>query len=215
VKLLRLIQEKAYERVGSRLIRPADVRILAASSLGLESAVEKGEFRHDLYYRISVIPLFLPPLRDRKGDILLLADHFVAMYAGPAGAGTTRISTATINMLLAYHWPGNVRELENCIEGAVVLSDDGVVHGCHLPPTLQTPGGTEAGDTCSLKTCVDKLERDLIVDALKRCQGNISAASRQLGITARMTRYKIKNLDIDDPIHFKRGHSLDGVSDCA
>jgi Nif-specific regulatory protein len=99
--------------------------------------------------------------------------------------------------MLAYHWPGNVRELENCIEHAVLLSTDGVIHGYHLPPTLQTPDTAGLEDNCSLKTCVNILERDMIIDALKRNNGNVSATSRQLGITSRMTRYKIKNLGID------------------
>jgi Nif-specific regulatory protein len=126
-----------------------------------------------------------------------LADYFVEKYAQHMGKDTKRISTAAINMMLAYHWPGNVRELENCIEHAVLLSTNGVIHGCHLPPTLQTPDESGERDTCSLKTCVNILERDMITDALKRTRGNVNAASRQLGITPRMTRYKIRKLDID------------------
>ena len=212
VKLLRVIQEKAFERVGSNVAGPADIRIVTATSRDLERAVENGDFRQDLYYRINIFPIFLPPLRERKGDILLLADHFVAKYAKQMGEGTTRISTATINIMLAYHWPGNVRELENCMERAALLSNDGVIHGCHLPPTLQVPGGNGQEDICSLKTCIKILERDMIMDALKRCQGNITAASRQLGITARMTRYKIKNLEIDYRSLFKRSHRPADVS---
>ncbi len=197
VKLLRVIQEREYERVGSSETRPANIRIVAATNRNLEKAVEAGTFRQDLYYRIHVFPLYLPPMRERKDDILLLADHFVEKYAHKMGKKTHRISTSAINMMLAYHWPGNVRELENCIEHAVLLSNDGVIHGYHLPPTLQTPDTTGLKDDCTLKTCVNILERDMIIDALKRCNGNISAASRQLGITSRMTRYKIDKLKID------------------
>ncbi len=203
VKLLRVIQEREYERVGSSEVRAADIRIVTATNRDLEKAVEAGTFRQDLYYRIHVFPLYLPPLRDRKDDILLLADHFVEKYAHKMGKKTHRISTSAINMMLAYHWPGNVRELENCIEHAVLLSNDGVIHGYHLPPTLQTPDTTGLKDDCTLKTCVNILERDMIIDALKRCNGNISAASRELGITSRMTRYKIDKLSIDFRSLFK------------
>ena len=197
VKLLRVLQEKAFERVGSSTTRRANIRIVTATNRNLEAAVEDGSFRQDLYYRINVFSLYLPPLRERKDDILLLADHFIEKHARSMGKDTHRISTSAINMMLAYHWPGNVRELENCIEHAVLLSSDGVIHGYHLPPTLQTPDTRGQRDDCSLKTCVNRLERDMILDALKRNGGNISAASRQLGITPRMTRYKIEKLGVD------------------
>jgi Nif-specific regulatory protein len=108
-----------------------------------------------------------------------------------------RISTPAINMMFAYHWPGNVRELENCIEHAVLLSTDGVIHGHNLPPTLQTPDASQTAPVGSLRARVGLLEKDMIVDALKCSAGNVSAAARQLGITPRMVRYKIKRLGID------------------
>lgn len=197
IKLLRVLQEREFERVGSNETHKANIRILAATNRNLETAVEANEFRQDLYYRVNVFPIFLPPLRERKGDILLLADHFVAKYGQKMSKPTKRISTSAINMMLAYHWPGNVRELENCIEHAVLLTDSGVIHGHHLPPTLQIPQSQDKQAGCSLKACVNILERDMIIDALKRCNGNISAASRELGITSRMTRYKIQKLGID------------------
>jgi Nif-specific regulatory protein len=197
VKLLRVLQEHEFERVGSNRTIQARVRIIAATNRDLETAVEVGQFRQDLYYRVNVFPIFLPPLRDRKDDILLLADHFVEKHARKMGKDVRRISTPAINMMLAYHWPGNVRELENCIEYGVLLSSDGVIHGHCLPPTLQMP---EAGSNARLGTLparVELLERDMITDALKCTQGNVSAAARQLGITPRMVRYKVKNLRID------------------
>ena len=106
--------------------------------------VEAGLFRQDLYYRINVFPIVLPPFRDRKDDILLLADHFAARYAQRLGKDVRRISTQAINMMAAYHWPGNVRELENCIEYAVLLSRDNVIHGHNLPPTLQMPDADDS-----------------------------------------------------------------------
>jgi Nif-specific regulatory protein len=204
VKLLRALQEREYERVGSNHTMKANVRIIAATNRNLEAAVEAALFRQDLYYRINVFPIFLPPLRDRKDDILLLADHFVQKYAKKMGRDVRRISTPAINMMLAYHWPGNVRELENCIEYGVLLSSDGVIHGHSLPPTLQMP---EAGVTArhgTLRVRVDLLERDMIMDALKCTHGNVSAAARQLGITPRMVRYKIKRLKIDYQQFFRK-----------
>jgi Nif-specific regulatory protein len=197
VKLLRVLQEREFERVGSNKTVRADLRIIAATNRDLEAAVEAGTFRQDLYYRINVVPVYLPPLRERKHDILLLADHFVERYSQKMEKNVRRISTTAINMMFAYHWPGNVRELENCIEHAVLLSADDVIHSHNLPPTLQMPDGSNCSPAGSLSAHIALLERDRIVDALKSSQGNITAAARQLGITARMVRYKIKKLGID------------------
>ena len=197
VKLLRVLQERQFERVGSNQSIKTNTRIVAATNRDLEEAVQKEEFRQDLYYRINVFPIFLPALRDRKDDILLLADYFVELYSKKMNKNVRRISTPAINMMVAYHWPGNVRELENCVERAVLLSSDGVIHGHHLPPTLQT---SEASDTVgfgSLKERVSLFERDIIVDALKRNGGNLAAAGRDIGTTPRIIRYKVKELDID------------------
>ncbi|KKM01585.1 hypothetical protein LCGC14_1792940 [marine sediment metagenome] len=150
------------------------------------------------------MPRYLSHRRDRKDDILLLADHFVEKYAKQLSKDVRRISTPAINMMFAYHWPGNVRELENCIERAVLLSTDGVIHGHHLPPTLQT---SEASDTVGKGTLAERVElfeRDIIVDALKRNDGKVAAAARDLGSTPRIVGYKIKRLDIDCR-HYRRG----------
>ncbi len=159
--------------------------------------VEGGTFRQDLYYRVNVFPIILPPLRERKDDILLLADHFVEKYAHRAGKDMRRISTPAINMMAAYHWPGNVRELENCIERAVLLTTDGVIHGHHLPPTLQTSDFSDTMGTGTLEERVALYERDILVDALKRTAGNMAAAARELGTTGRILRYKVEQLGID------------------
>jgi len=206
VKLLRVLQEKTFERVGSNATRKANVRILCATNRDLEQAVEAGDFRQDLYYRINVFPVFLPPLRDRRDDILLLADFFAERYALAMNKEVRRISTPAINMMVVYHWPGNVRELENCIERAVLLSTDGVIHGYHLPPTLQTSEASETVGTGTLKERVDLFERDIIVDALKRTNGNVAAAARDLGTTARILRYKVEGLGLD-PKRYRRGRS--------
>ena len=197
VKLLRVLQDRSFERVGSNETLRANVRIICATNRNLEQAVETGEFRQDLYYRINVFPVFLPPLRERKDDILLLADRFVERYSKRMGKDVRRISTPAINMMMAYHWPGNVRELENCIERAVLLSTDGVVHGHHLPPTLQTSDFSDTMGAGTLGERVAVFERDIIVDALKRASGNMAAAARDLGTTARILRYKVKQLGID------------------
>ncbi|MHC4741985.1 MAG: sigma 54-interacting transcriptional regulator [Planctomycetota bacterium] len=206
VKLLRVLQERQFERVGSNVTLKTNARIIAATNRDLEKAVDDGGFRQDLYYRINVFPIILPPLRDRKDDVLLLADYFVEKYSKKINKDIRRISTPAINMMVAYHWPGNVRELENCIERASLLSTDGVVHGHHLPPTLQTSDASDTIGTGSFKEKVNLFERDLIVDALKRCKGNLAATARDLRTTARIVRYKVKELGIDYKRHCgKRG----------
>jgi Nif-specific regulatory protein len=197
VKLLRVLQERQFERVGSNRTLKTNARIIAATNRNLEKAVEQSAFRNDLYYRINVFPLFLPPLRERKDDILLLADHFVELYAQKMKKDVRRISTTAINMMTAYHWPGNVRELENCIERAVLLSTDGVIYARHLPPTLQTSDASNTVGTGSLDERVGLFERDLIIDALKRCNGNLAATARDLNSSARIIRYKVSQLGID------------------
>ena len=204
VKLLRVLQERQFERVGSNNTYTIDARIITATNRDLETAVKNGSFRQDLYYRINVFPIWLPPLRERRDDILLLANYFVQKYAKQMDKQIHRISTPAINMMIAYHWPGNVRELENCIEYAVLLSDDGVIAGHHLPPTLQMPDSSDRTASGSFKLLTTSFERDLITDALKRTEGNINAAARDLGISPRMVRYKVQNLDIDYQSLFKR-----------
>jgi Nif-specific regulatory protein len=197
VKLLRVLQERQFERVGSNHTLKTNARIIVATNRDLEKAMDTGTFRQDFYYRVNVFPVFLPPLRDRKDDILLLADYFVEQYSSKMDKDVRRISTPAINMMVAYHWPGNVRELENCIERAVLLSNDGVIHGHHLPPTLQTSDASDTIGIGSLQEKVNLFERDIIVDALKRCNGNLAATARDLKTTARIIGYKVKELGID------------------
>ncbi len=203
-KLLRVLQEREFERVGSNKTYKVDVRIIAATNRNLEKALEDELFREDFYYRINVFPIFIPPLRERRSDILLLADFFVEKYADKLQKTVRRISTPAINMLLAYHWPGNVRELENCLEHAVLLSNNNTIHSYHLPPTLQVPKNAGVKATGSLKSRIQLIEKDMIVDSLKRLKGNVTAAARELGYTPRMIRYKIEKLDIDYNKLFKK-----------
>lgn len=200
VKLLRFLQEKTFERIGGHEVMTVDVRVLAATSRNLEEHMSKGVFREDLYYRLNVFPIHMPALRERRSDIMLLAEHFLEKYSKMYNKVIKRISTPAINMMMAYHWPGNVRELENCIERAVLTSADEVVHAYNLPPSLQTAQETgtailpEKG--ANLETLVNSYERELVVDALKLNRGNVAAAARTLGTTQRIIHYKIKRLAI-------------------
>jgi Nif-specific regulatory protein len=197
VKVLRVLQEMEFERVGGTKTIKSNVRIVAATNRNLEEMVEKGEFRQDLYYRLNVFPIYIPPLRERKSDLLLLADHFAQKYAKSNHKAVKRISTPAIDMLTAYHWPGNVRELENCIERAVLLSNDGVIHGHHLPPTLQTAEGSGTVPVGTLDEEVARLEREMICEALKNSRGNCSKAASAMGLTERIMGLRLKKLDID------------------
>jgi Nif-specific regulatory protein len=196
-KLLRVLQERAFERVGGNTTIKVDLRILAATNRDLADMVAKGTFREDLYYRLNVFPITMPPLRERGNDIIAIADYFVAKFAREMAIPVERISTPAINMLLCYHWPGNVRELENVIERAMLLAEDGVIHGYNLPASLQLPvvsESTEGGGT--LDTKLAAVEYEMIVDALKANHGNMTLAAAQLGLTRRilglrMTKYKI------------------------
>lgn len=197
VKLLRVLQEKEFERVGGYQTIKADIRIIAATSRNLEHAVEDGTFRSDLFYRLNVFPIYIPPLRERKTDILLLADHFLEKYAKENQKEIRRLSTPSIDMLMQYHWPGNVRELENCIERAVLLCEGNVIHGYHLPPTLQTGEQSDTIPSLSLEGAVANLEREMIIDALKNTQGNMSKAAQMLNITERKFTYKARKYRVD------------------
>jgi Nif-specific regulatory protein len=197
VRLLRILQEKEFERVGGHRTIKCDVRIIAATNKNLEEAVEDDTFRGDLYYRLNVFPIYMPPLRERKTDILLLADYFLEKYSNENNKSIKRFSTPCIDMMMEYHWPGNVRELENCIERAVLLCEGGVVHSYHLPPTLQTGKETDTLPELSLEEAVGKFESEMLVDALKNTRGNISLAADLLKTTVRIFSYKAKRYGID------------------
>jgi Nif-specific regulatory protein len=199
--LLRILQEKEFDRVGGQRTIKVDVRVITATNKNLEQAVEDGTFRGDLYYRLNVFPIYMPPLRERKTDILLLADYFLEKYAKENHKEIRRFSTPAIDMLMQYHWPGNVRELENCIERAVLLCEEGVIHSYHLPPTLQT--GKESGTlpALSLEEAVANLEREMIIDALKNTRGNITNAAKILQTTVRKFAYKAQQHKIDYRIY--------------
>jgi Nif-specific regulatory protein len=196
-KLLRVLQEREFERVGASETVQVDVRLIAATNKDLEQAMTAGTFREDLYYRLNVFTIFVPPLRERKTDILLLADHFVEKYARMHDKSVKRISTPAIDMLMSYHWPGNVRELENVIERGVVLCDDGVIHSHHLPPTLQTAEISGTVSANSLTSAVAALEREMIIDALKTTHGNQARTAKILQVSERIINYKVRKYGID------------------
>ncbi|MCB9653702.1 MAG: sigma 54-interacting transcriptional regulator [Deltaproteobacteria bacterium] len=197
VTLLRILQNKEFQRVGGSETIKTDVRIIAATNRDLEKLIEDGLFRQDLYYRLNVFPIHVPPLRERRADVLLLADAFVEKFSRANEKDVRRISSRAIDMLMAYHWPGNVRELENCIERAVLLADDHVIHAHNLPPSLQTAEATGTGSQGSLDATLDAIERDLIDDALKTARGNMAKAARSLGLTERKMGLRVQKHNID------------------
>ena len=197
VKLLRVLQEREFERLGGTETVKINVRMIAATNKDMEKAIHEGTFREDLYYRLNVFTIFVPPLRERKADLLLLADHFLEKFSREHGKVIKRISTPAIDMLTAYHWPGNVRELENALERAVLVCDSAVVHGHHLPPSLQTADSSGTVTRVSLKDAVAAYERDLILDALKTTRGNRAKAARLLDTTERILNYKVRGYGID------------------
>ncbi|MFI3243869.1 MAG: sigma 54-interacting transcriptional regulator [Akkermansia sp.] len=207
VKLLRVLQEKVFERVGSQQSIITHARIIAATSRDLLKMKDEGSFREDLYYRLAVLPITVPPLRSRRVDIISLADYFLSKYNKRYQKKVKRISTPAIDMLMSYHWPGNVRELENMIERAVIMSGSGVINAIDLPPSLQTAAATgtekhlplprETEESVGLETLAAAFETELITESLKRNQGNVSASSRELRITLRKLNYKIQQLHIE------------------
>ncbi len=197
VKLLRVLQEREIDRLGGTEPVKVNVRLIAATNADLEKAIAAGTFREDLHYRLNVFTIFVPPLRERKADILLLSDHFLEKYSIEHHKNIKRISTPAIDMIMAYHWPGNVRELENVIERAVLVCDGNVIHGHHLPPTLQTAEASGTVTNVSLEESVNAYEKDLIQDALKTTRGNRAKAAKLLHSTERIINYKVRKYHID------------------
>ena len=197
IKLLRVVQAREFERLGSTQTVKINVRLIAATNKNLEKALSDGTFREDLFYRLNVYTIFIPPLRERKPDVMALADYFLEKYNKEHSKSIKRISTPAIDMLMSYHWPGNVRELENAIERAVLICDGNVIHGHHLPPTLQTAEASGTMVRVSLGEAITSYERDLIQDILKSTRGNRSKAARLLNTTERILNYKVKKHAID------------------
>ncbi|MDD3154583.1 MAG: sigma 54-interacting transcriptional regulator [Victivallaceae bacterium] len=204
VKLLRFLQEKTFSRLGSNEELHSDVRFIVATSRNLEELMSKKQFREDLYYRLNIFPIMMPDLKNRRSDILLLAEHFIAKMNVKYRKAVSRMSPTAVNLLMTYPWPGNVRELENCIERAVLTAQGDCIQGENLPPSLQSvgacfferlpnPGGAKGS---SLAEMVKNYERDIVSAALARNHGNISGMGRELGLSPRMAHYKLKCLGL-------------------
>ena len=185
-KLLRVLQDRTFERVGGSKPVKVDLRIIAATNRDLTEMVAEGTFREDLYYRLNVFPITIPPLRERGSDVITLADHFVTVFSKENRRDIKRISTPALGMLMAYHWPGNVRELENVMERSVILAEEGVIHSYDLPPSVQTPKESGTGFGASLESKIRAVEHEMIVEALKNSNGNVGEAAKELGLTRRM-----------------------------
>lgn len=197
VKLLNVVQERSFQRLGSTQFIECDVRLVAATNRDLEKAVREGNFREDLYYRLNVFPVYMPPLRERRTDILLLADFFLEKFARENRKKIRRISTSAIDMLIQYHWPGNVRELQNCIERAVLICDGDTIKAIHLPPTLQISETRSEDNPLSLTAAVENFEKELIIDGLKKNNGNQTKTAKYLDTSLRIINYKIHQYNID------------------
>jgi len=191
VKLLRVLQEREFERVGSSRPIKVDVRLLAATHRNLEALVREGRFREDLYYRINVVTIVLPPLRERREDLPPLIEHFLRAFAGKNGKAIRGLTREARETLLRYDYPGNIRELENLIERAVVLTRDDVLGVEDLPLALEAPA-SESGEEAGLIAAVEGLERRMIREALAKADGTQTRAAELLGISERVLRYKLK-----------------------
>ncbi|MDD4952366.1 MAG: sigma 54-interacting transcriptional regulator, partial [Desulfovibrionaceae bacterium] len=196
-KVLRAIQEKEIQRVGGERTLSVDVRLICATHRQLEELLKSGAFRQDLYYRINVFPVFIPALRERRADILPLAEHFLEEFSTEYGKKIKRISTPAIDLLTMYHWPGNVRELRNCVERAVLVCDEEVIRTYHLPPTLQSAESSATDSCLPFGEAVAKFEQEILVDSLKKTRGNMLQTARDLRVSYRIVNYKVKKYGID------------------
>ena len=199
VKLLRILQERQFERLGSNLTRNVDVRVVAATNVDLREALEQGRFREDLYYRLNVVPINIPPLRDRKGDIPFLAIHFVSKLSKDLGASAKQLSPGALDRLLSHSWPGNVRELENTIERSLVLASGDTLQASDI--RLEAPRGssvsTQQAPLLPEGETLEHWEQMMIREALRRANGNKSRAARILGLTRNALRYRLTQMGLE------------------
>jgi DNA-binding NtrC family response regulator len=194
-----VLQEREFERLGSNKTLSIDVRVVAATNADLRAALESGEFREDLFYRLNVVPINMPPLRERKQDIPLLANYFVSKYAVEFGGAVESISDEAMAVLVNHHWPGNVRELENVIERALVLSAGGslAASDIKLDKIAKFPAGNNAGAALPDGMTLQQHEEALIRQALEKAKGNKSQAARLLGLTRNALRYRLSQMGIE------------------
>ncbi len=198
VKLLRILQEREFERLGSNKVKHIDVRVLAATNVDLRAALEQGTFREDLYYRLNVLPINIPPLRERKEDIPYLAGFFVKKLGKDLGSPVQSISDAAMQRLLGYHWPGNVRELENVLERSMVLANGAILEAGDVKlDTAPAARFTVADNFLPEGTTLDQYEQSIIREALRRANGNKSQAARMLGLTRNALRYRLSQMGLE------------------
>ena len=196
VKLLRVLQFREFERVGGTETIKADVRLVAATNKNVARAVAEGTFREDLYYRLNVFTITLPPLRDRRGDVPALVDYFLEKFSAEHRRKVRRASSGALQALSQYGWPGNVRELENAVERAVVACEGSLIEERHLPRTIVSSGSAAPERPATMAAAVEQLERHMIVEALAASHGNLARASRALGTTERVLRYKMTKYEV-------------------
>jgi DNA-binding NtrC family response regulator len=197
VKLLRVLQDKEFERLGGTKTRKVDVRLVAATNRDLRAALEDGSFREDLYYRLNVVPIDIPPLRDRPEDISPLVDFFLERFAQQAGILKKSISPTAMKLLLQYHWPGNIRELQNVLERAVTLSSSPMLEVSDfqlIPPSA----GTSAEPVLPPGKSLEGWENEIIREAMRRSNGNKSLAARSLGLSRNAFRYRLSKIGVSD-----------------
>jgi len=195
-KFLRVLQEREFERIGGSETIHVNIRVIAATNRDLADHIKAGKFREDLFYRLNVFPLIVPPLRERKTDIMLLANHFAEKFSKEHSKEIKNIASPAVSLLMEYGWPGNVRELENCMERAVILSTDGSIHSYHLPPSLQTvqaPGEKPQG---TLVEMMENIEREIIREELEDCGGNIARTAERLGVTERIMGLRVAKYNL-------------------
>jgi DNA-binding NtrC family response regulator len=203
VKLLRVLQEREFERLGGTKTLKVDIRMIAATNRDLRAALEEGTFREDLYYRLNVVPIDVPPLRERKEDIPDLVNHFLARFAADSEKEIEGITPAALDALMEYHWPGNIRQLENSVERAVALSAGRMIDekDIHLDTRQSKAGGTvssSAGQFLPEGMTLEQWEDNMIREALRRANGNKSQAARLLGLSRNALRYRLGKLGVAD-----------------
>jgi DNA-binding NtrC family response regulator len=198
VKLLRVLQEREFERLGSNVTRHIDVRVIAATNQDLRAALEQGTFREDLYYRLNVVPLNIPPLRERKQDIPFLANHFLKKLAPDTGFQVEAITDAAMEKLIGYHWPGNVRELENVIERSLVMATGRQLDAADIKlESAPRPRPQSEAHFVPEGLSLDQYEQEIIREALRRADGNKSQAARMLGLTRNALRYRLTQMGME------------------
>jgi transcriptional regulator with PAS, ATPase and Fis domain len=196
-KLLRFLQEREFERVGGTSTISVDVRVIAATNRDLGVAVQRGDFREDLYHRLNVVAITPPPLRERKEDIPILADFFLQKFSAATRRSVTMISEKAQRTMMTYDWPGNVRELANAIEHAVVLGSGPVIEATDLPSRFASASFLPASDDLSYRDGVNAARKELVVKALRKTNGNRAAAARLLGLETKYFLRLIKSLEIE------------------